>query len=56
MSDDNDNKRLVFPVHYFEGIQEIKTLIHNLEDDFRQLIGDTRVIEKRNLQPRLDVL
>ena len=44
MSDDDDNKTLVFPVHYFEGIQEFKTLVRNLEEDFRQLIGETRVM------------
>ena len=39
-----NNESLVFPLYYFEGIQEFKSLIHDLKDDFRQLIGDTRVM------------
>ena len=39
-----NNESLVFPLYYFEGIKEFKSLIHDLKDDFRQLIGDTRVM------------
>ena len=35
---------LVFPIYYFEGIQEFKSLVHNLKDDIQQLIGNTKVM------------
>ena len=35
---------LVFPVHYFEGIYEFKKLVHSLNNEFHQLIGDTRIM------------
>ena len=35
---------LVFPVHYFEGLSELKKLIQGLSSEFQQLIGDTRVM------------
>ena len=46
ISDNNedDNKTLVFPIHYFEGVKEFKDLIHELREDFTQLIGNTKVM------------
>ena len=38
---------LVFPVHYFEGIYEFKKLVHSLNNEFHQLIGDTRMFPKK---------
>ncbi len=35
---------LVFPVHYFAGISELKDVINSLSDEFHSLIGDTRII------------
>ena len=35
---------LVFPVHYFAGISELKGVINRLSDEFHSLIGDTRII------------
>ena len=40
----SEDRTLVFPLHFFEGIEEFKGLIHGLKNDFRQLIGDTRVM------------
>ena len=35
---------LVFPVHYFDGVSEFKTLVRNLNEEFQQLNGDTRIL------------
>ena len=35
---------LIFPVHFFEGVSEFKSLVHSLTNEFQQLIGDTRVM------------
>ena len=35
---------LVFPVHYFAGISELKEVISSLSNEFHSLIGDTRII------------
>ena len=35
---------LVFPVHYFDGVSEFKTLVRSLNEEFQQLIGDTRIL------------
>ena len=35
---------LVFPVHYFEGIGDFKRLVQSLNNEFSQLIGDTRIM------------
>ena len=35
---------LVFPVHYFNGLPELKKLIKELSNEFKKLIGNTRII------------
>ena len=40
----NELETLTFQVHYFSGIAELKTLLHSLDREMRQLIGDTRVV------------
>ena len=42
---------IVFPVHFFDGIQELKDVVHSLDDEIRMLIGDVRILfamKKRN--------
>ena len=39
----NDNT-LIFPMYYFDGVQEFKTLIHSMQGDIKQLIGETKVM------------
>ena len=40
----NEDKRtLVFPMHFFDDIKEFKEQIRSLDEDFKQLIGDTKV-------------
>ena len=40
----NDNNTLIFPVHYFDGISDLKSLLRSLDSELQQLIGDTRVM------------
>ena len=40
----NEVDTLTFPVHYFSEISELKTLLHSLNGELKQLIGDTRVV------------
>ena len=40
----NEEDTLTFPVHYFSGISELKSLLHSLDRELKQLIGDTRVV------------
>ena len=40
----NEEDSLTFPVHYFSGIAELKSLLHSLDRELKQLIGDTRVV------------
>ena len=35
---------LVFPVHYFQGIGEFRKLVRSLDDEIKQLVGDTRIM------------
>ena len=43
-TNNTENNTLVFPMYFFDGINQFKELIRNLKDDFEQLIGDTRVM------------
>ena len=38
------DETLVFPVHYFHGIGEFKKLVRSLDDEIKQLVGDTRIM------------
>ncbi len=44
INNNDQTDTLMFPVHFFAGIQEFKKLIHSLSDDLQQLIGDTRIM------------
>ena len=35
---------LIFPVFFFNGLPEFKSVVSSLSDEFRQLIGDTRIM------------
>ena len=36
---------LIFPVHYFYGVKELKSVAHSLENELnKELIGDVRVM------------
>ena len=39
-----DTEELVFPVHYFEKLNDFKKTVHSLSNEFKELIGDTRVM------------
>ena len=43
-NNDSNNNTLVFPIYYFEGIHEFKSMVRDLQADIQQLIGDTRVM------------
>ena len=40
----DETNTLIFPVHYFDGISDLKSLLRSLECEFQQLIGDTRIM------------
>ena len=40
----SDRDTLVFPVHYFEGIKEFKSVLYDLKDEIAELFGDTKVM------------
>ena len=31
-------------MYYFDGIQEFRSVVNDLKDDFKQLIGNTRIM------------
>ena len=39
-----ETETLVFPVHFFEKLEEFKSVVYNLKDEIGELIGDTRVM------------
>ena len=39
-----DTDTLVFPVHFFKGVNEFKKLVRSLGNELHQLIGDTRIM------------
>ena len=50
-TDDNECTSIVFPVHFFDGVQELKDVVRSLENEIRMLIGDVRILfamKKRN--------
>ena len=42
VSDADDT--LVFPVHYFDGIGEFKSVVQSLNNEIKELIGDTKIM------------
>ena len=40
----SEDDTLVFPVHYFEGISEFKSVLYGLKNEISELIGDTKVM------------
>ena len=47
----NDRETIVFPIHYFDGVDELKGVVRSMDNEIRSLIGDVRVmfaIKKRN--------
>ena len=40
----DEEDKLIFPVHYFDGIKEFKKVLHSLDNEIKSLIGDTRVM------------
>ena len=40
----NEGDTLVFPVHFFDGVMEFKSVVRSLHNEFQQLIGDTRIL------------
>ena len=43
-NDNEESDTLVFPVHYFDGVQELKGVIRSLENEIQTLIGDVRIM------------
>ena len=41
---DNNADTLVFPLQYFDGITDFKSVVKSLSDEFRELIGDARIM------------
>ena len=39
-----DDDTLVFPIHFFDGVAEFKSMVRSLNNEFQQLIGDTRIL------------
>ena len=39
-----EEDKLIFPIFYFQGISELKSLLKSLDSEFKQLIEDTRVM------------
>ena len=35
---------IVYPVHFFKDLKEFKSVVYNLKDEIKELIGDTRVM------------
>ena len=43
-NNDEDRETLVFPLHYFEGIDEFKKVLHSLDEEIQTLIGDVHIM------------
>ena len=43
-TNNSEQDTLVFPVHYFEGVEDLKSVVHSMKDEISELIGDTRVM------------
>ena len=49
--DRDDVETIVFPLHYFDGVKQLKEVIRSLSTEFQTLIGDVRIMlamKKRN--------
>ena len=51
-NDEVERDTLVFPVHYFEGIDEFKKMVRSMDEEIQALIGD---VQRKN-EARLEVL
>ncbi len=40
----NGGETLVFPIHYFEGVTEFKSVVRSLDNEIKELIGDTKIM------------
>ena len=43
-TNNQDSNAIVFPIHFFDGVQELKKVVRSLENEFQQLIGDVRIM------------
>ena len=43
-SERNTEEELVFPVHYFDKLKDFKAVVHSMNNEIKELIGDTRVM------------
>ena len=42
-NNDEEHDTLTFPVHYFDGVKELKEVIRSLETELQTLIGDVKI-------------
>ena len=40
----DETKTITFPVFFFDGLNELKNIIHNSKTELQQLIGDTKIV------------
>ena len=43
-TNETEEDTLIFPVHYFDGIADFKTMVYSLKNEITDLIGDNRVM------------
>ena len=43
-NDEVERDTLVFPVHYFEGIDEFKKMVRSMDEEIQALIGDVHIM------------
>ena len=41
---DDTKEELTFPLHYFNKLEEFKTVVNSLKTEFNELIGNTRIM------------
>ena len=40
--DTNNQESLVFPLHYFAGVEEFKSVLYSVKEEISELIGNTK--------------
>ena len=44
ISTNEENNTLVFPVHFFDGLEDFKSAVTDLKEEFKELIGDSKIM------------
>ena len=46
--DGKKSESLVFPVHYFDGVNDLKSVVRSLDNELKEIIGDVHISRRKS--------